>query len=274
MDLLLPKFARTALRPLAHRGVIPPRCWWRLSVQGEFTVRLPEGRFRYVSDPSDIIGRSLFWNGLDAWEWIVLREFVPRAKSARGFLDIGANTGVYTLLGTAVNPGLNAIAFEPAPEPLARLQHHVDINALRNRVQVQPVAVSDRTGTSRFFVPDGKADMSFLEGAQTPSVPGRWVDVPTISARHAVPAGFPVDLVKIDVENAEGQVIESLQPILHLHRPTLIVEMLPEGSHEQARRVLAALDYRIGRITVDGLDWDSSEPLAGDGNNFLCEPIS
>lgn len=274
MDLDLPRFVVDVLRPFAMRGVIPDRYWWRLRVDGQFEVELEGRRFQYLARPVDVIGRSLFWKGLGAWEWTVFREFVPRARHARGFLDIGANTGVFSLVAATANPVVRVLAFEPSPEPLAILRENVRLNGLEGRLTVSPVAVSDRTGTARFFVPDGHPDMSFLEGVQSPRMPGRWHEVSTIVGEDLAPSDFEVDLVKIDVENAEGQVVRALEPLIEAHRPTIFVEMLESGTHQQVRAVLQGLNYRIGLITRDGVDWSTSSPLRGDPNNFLCEPIS
>lgn len=272
MDLDLPRPLLNALRPLAMRGLLPDRYWWRLRVRGRFEVEIDGGSFRYVADPADVIGRSLFWKGLGAWEWTVFREFVPRARLARGFLDIGANTGAFSLVATTANPSLRAISYEPSPGPLAILRENVRLNGLEDRITVSPTAVSDRTGKAKFFVPHGHPDMSFLEGAQPPTMPGDWHEVHTIAGRDVSPPGFHVDLIKIDVENAEDLVVGALEPVLESHRPTLIIEMLEEASTKQARELLGRLGYRIGLITTEGVDWNTRSPVQGDPNNFLCEP--
>jgi FkbM family methyltransferase len=63
-------------------------------------------------------------------------------------LDVGAHAGFYSLLAArGVGAGGHVCAFEPLPINVANLRRHIEINQLSN-VEVFPVAISDRTGTT------------------------------------------------------------------------------------------------------------------------------
>ena len=95
---------------------MPSVLWRRLPVAGEFAVSLPEGgRFLYSSVHGDQIGRALHWRGLDWWESETIGVWLRLVAGASRVLDIGANTGVYTLLACAGNPTARVTSFEPVP---------------------------------------------------------------------------------------------------------------------------------------------------------------
>src|SRR5205085_818510 len=73
--------------------------------------------------------------------------FVSRIREGMTVFDIGAHVGIYSL-GAAlrVGPRGHVVAFEPAPETLRILEHHVALNRFQDRVQVSPTLVSDSEG--------------------------------------------------------------------------------------------------------------------------------
>ena len=218
-----------------------------MHIEPAFTVAIGNGlgTFRYSATDADAVGRHLFWTGLSQWEHESWREFIPLARKARGFLDVGAFTGCYSLVAATANPSLRALAFEPVPGVYDRLTTNIAINNLSSRVTAIPAAVSNSNGTERFFIPDrAMPDTGFLQSSLRQSEEaGTWHHVQTTTIESALPGGFDVDLVKIDVEDAEGPVVESMRDVLAHHRPTIFIEFLATGSYQQAGAVLAELDY-------------------------------
>ncbi len=110
---------REPIRKLARTGVLPPAIWKRLPVEGIFSVVLPDGRsFLYSATANDGIARALYWRGLEHWESESIPVFYRLARSARLVLDVGANTGFYTLLACAANDDCRVLSFEPVPRVL------------------------------------------------------------------------------------------------------------------------------------------------------------
>jgi hypothetical protein len=88
------------------------------------------------------------------------------------------------------------------------------------------------------------------------------------------PGGAKVDLMKIDVEDAEGPVVASIANVLARDRPAVVIEMLASGSYEQAVDVLSALGYTFYHLTAEGMvAVDQPTPRVGDPHmNYLCLP--
>lgn len=269
---------RSGLRLLSRRGLLPHDFTKYIWPTDTFTVRVDDrASFRYEPAACDVVGRNLFWNDLMRWEAEAWREFVPFARQAKGFLDIGAFTGSYTLAAAAANPLIRCVAFEPVVAVYERLVQNVALNGYANRVKTVNAAVSDASGRANFYVEDrplpdtGHLDIS-LRGVEGRA--GAWVEVATVAVEDALPVSFEVDLVKIDVEDTEGPVVRGMAEVLRMHRPVVFIEMLATGSHAEATAILAELGYRFFHLLPQGrVAIERPAPVLGDPHmNFLCLP--
>ena len=52
----------------------------------------------------DHLGRALFFNNATGWEPEILRVLPSLARLSPGILDVGAHTGLFTLVALAANP--------------------------------------------------------------------------------------------------------------------------------------------------------------------------
>lgn len=269
---------RTLYRTLAHRGRLPIKTFEGMPVDPVFKVRIDrETQFTYRGADSDNVASSLFWANLSRWEPETWREFIPRARRARGFLDIGSFTGSFTLVACAVNPTIKCIAFEPVPHVHQRLVENIAINGWERRARTVNAAVSDVTGPARFYLPSKEfPDTGFLEQSRRPpgDQQGNWVTVQATTVAAAVPADMPIDLVKIDAEDAEGLIVRAMADFLSHHTPTIIIELLATGGHREVTAVLDELGYDYFHLTSQGpVGVTTPLPMAGDPDmNYLCLP--
>lgn len=70
------------------------------------------------------------------------------------FFDIGGNVGVYSLYAALRHPRASVLVFEPEYANLHLLRDNIMANHLGGRIQVYPIALSDRMGVSRLHVQD------------------------------------------------------------------------------------------------------------------------
>lgn len=251
----LTKFStlRAILRKLSLAGFLPAAVWKRLPVEGVFPVILPDGRsFLYSATPNDVIARALFWRGLKAWESETIPVFFRLARSAQLILDIGANTGFYTLLACAANPTAQVISIEPVPRVYQKLLEHLQLNHFEDRCEVYRLAVSNFVGTAHMHVPYGDIPTSAsLNPSGFRGYDGELIEV-SVTTVDAIVGKRQVDLVKIDVEGFEPQVLEGMQNTLKSSYPSLFIECLPDGPYQQVEEILSNFGYHIYALTRKG----------------------
>jgi len=189
----------------------------------------------------DMVVRSIRdggWGGFEAPLPSVVVALV-RARPTT-VLDVGANTGLYSLIAVTAHLEARAVAYEPVPPIGALLAANVAANAQGARVVVRSCAITDRTGPVQLHLPppqlDGTVESSASVESDFKEIVEQVVTVEGVTLDDAWAAeGRPqVDLVKIDVEGAEHRVLAGSGELVRTCRPLLTVEVLPTKSHLDA----------------------------------------
>jgi FkbM family methyltransferase len=165
-------------------------------------------------------------------------------------LDVGAHAGIYTL--AAARRGARVVAFEPAPEPRARLESHLRWNDLQ--AEVEPLVVSDRDGPVTLYGAGVGRTSSLLRdavhvGAAAP-IRVEAVSVDSYCERRGIAPG----VVKVDVEGAELAVLRGMARTLETARPVVFVELHPVwvaglgDSVEELPSIAAGAGYGLERL--------------------------
>ena len=186
--------------------------------------------------------------------------------------DVGANEGFFTLLaGRLVEPGGFVVAFEPSPRNLRRLRSNLRLNSL-DCVQVLPVAASDRTGRDTLLITRYGGGPTLMSAGEVPPDFIRRKRVGTVRIDDLVGKTLPLpDVVKIDVEGAEGLVLDGMNRTLSRRETTVLVEVdgPNDGSHrrkwESVDTQLRAIGYRVEHLDpayVSGGAWAVGHTLA------------
>lgn len=266
--------ARIPLKAVARSGRLPQSLYLRFPVQEVLTVPLPGGKtVQYAATRDDVIGRHLFWSGLKCWESETTRMFFSLAGNASLVLDIGANTGIYSLLACAANSHARVLAFEPVPRIHRRLVENIGLNGWQDRCDARPEAVSDADGTARFHVPFvGLPTSSSLNPNGFRGYAGHLIDVPVRRIDDVVPESQKVDLVKLDIEGFEDRALNGMQRILSTDKPDIFVECNPDGPYAAVESVLRTHGYSFYQLTADGPGvTDGIIPDASEAaRNYLC----
>ncbi|MFI9322649.1 FkbM family methyltransferase [Kitasatospora aureofaciens] len=142
-------------------------------------------------------------------------------------IDIGCNGGVVLEQMLRCAPDGRHIAFEPIPTLAGDLRRRFPT------VDVRQAAVSDQDGRATFV--HVTADAAYSGLRERPSSLRGWPDhigrddleeivVRTERLDSVLPDGFVPDLIKIDVEGAEGLVLSGAMDTIATHRPTIVFE--------------------------------------------------
>lgn len=223
---------------------------------GTVTSTLPSGtRLRLRSDGRDVIASALHWRGLAGWEaetFAVLHRLLPRVKV---FFDVGASTGVFTLVAALDDPSRRVFAFEPTPGMAQSLARNIALNGTRNVTRVE-AAVCDHDGTAELFIPPGE---SLPFGASTLDSfrePGTRLEVAALKLDTFVQReGIPrVDFLKLDTEGTEPSVLAGARHLLERDEPWILCEVLHGLTETALHAELDPLGYRYFAITRHGLE--------------------
>ena len=195
------------------------------------------------------------WLAEHAEDVLEIEAFLKLAPHAGGLmLDVGAHVGTFAaLFGKA--SAHDVLCFEPVPRSQNLIEQTVALNGLDGRVQVIPVAVSDRLGEIEMHI-DPVTGFALAQNYEaTAGAMDGTLRVPTttIDALRSE-TSKPIGMIKIDVEGFEAEVLAGAPETLRRDRPLLAVEIhhdyLRERGVSPARvlRTLESSDYALLRL--------------------------
>lgn len=167
----------------------------------------------------------------------LIRYWCDKSKVS---IDIGASIGSYTV--HLLNHSRKCYAFEPRPDAAAYLVERLAARS-NPRLQVEAVAMSDRTGDAHLRVLVNETGRSTIEKANPVEQLGT-VEVLTVPARRLddYDAIEPVGCIKIDVEGHEDAVLRGARRILVRDHPSLLIEIEERHKRHSVSTVNAFLE--------------------------------
>jgi FkbM family methyltransferase len=262
----VPNFVKKALSLTLQNKVIPPeRFWDLLAFEGNFSVDLDQQQFQ-VSHTGEWLENSLFWKGISGYEPISFELWKNACRFSQTILDIGANTGLYSLIAKTVNPGSQVYAFEPLPSFNAALKENIRLNGYD--VQVVDQAVSDFIGTAEFYAPQrgqgnlysSSLSLEHYENHQKSTPIVHQVQVTTLDTFVEREGITSVDLVKIDAEGQDANVLKGFVKSMQQFQPDFIVEVQSDEIGQEIQALLPPdrylyfnIDEAIGLKQTDTL---------------------
>ena len=232
------KLIVSALRPFS--GLLPASL--KIPVNGQFSFHLHNGKKLHLeANPTNFLAKEIFWNGVESYEYELVRLFSEFASKSKSFFDIGANIGYFSLVAHAFNPNLKITCFEPIPSIFRCLSHNLELNHIE--ALVRNVALSDKTGTAEFYsvVRENFEDLEDqLNGEGTMNLDLvkdrklRKFTVNTLTLDDYLknnPENKP-DLIKMDTEATEHLILRGASDFLSVNKPVIFCEVLP-GMHEE-----------------------------------------
>lgn len=185
-------------------------------------------------------------------------------------IDIGANIGIFALgLGKLVGSGGRVTAFEPNASSIDRLRRNVELNQF-SWVTVETAAVSDHDGVAQFSNALSDTQGRFVDLPHLPA-DAKSVSVPCCTIdTYLSKTGLKSQFIMMDVEHAEGRVLEGMKNTLRTLHPILLVEMHGREAIQEAWETLRQANYSVELLPSWQSINDSSE--IPELSHCVCRP--
>jgi FkbM family methyltransferase len=160
------------------------------------------------------------------------------ARLNKTFIDIGAHTGMYSLMAAKINKNLVIMSFEPNFLAFSRLIMHVKINNIKN-IQLLNFAVSNTKNNLNL-------NWSNPKGFGWISSGGHVSDHDVVHTYNSIVRCLTLDsliienpaFIKIDVEGHELNVIEGAINTIQKSFPDILIESFNEDNCKKVSKLL------------------------------------
>ena len=266
-----------------------------LVFKGPFKVLSGTSSFK-IYNTASIIENHLFWKGMEGFEPQSLKLWARISKDADTIFDLGANSGVYSLIAKSENPNSKVYAFECVDRVFDVLKKNIALNDYD--VACFKQAVSNKDGIGSFIDDDAPftysvivnrgleevADGRGVSKTELHEVKTELITLDTFIEQNNITS---IDLMKIDVETHEPEVIEGFQKHIQAFQPTILIEIIRDAVASSLEEQFSELDYIFFFIneTFGGLDYKvEGEPYqkvdslidsvssGASGNYLICSP--
>jgi FkbM family methyltransferase len=182
--------------------------------------------------------QALFWvNNASDWyrvgrsgfEQDFMEELLSCISSTTVFLDIGSAQGVYSIL--AAKAGAEVYAVDPDPISIQSLRKNISLNpGISTNLHVLELALGEELGFDHFLIDPRGVQAASLKKTSRELTKKLVVEVQTVDNLIQTGRIQSPDVIKIDVEGAEGKVLEGMRNLLHSPtRPAhLFIEFHPQ----------------------------------------------
>ena len=204
--------------------------------------------------------------------------WIKLCRNSNVIFDVGANTGLYSLVAKAVNPQSVVHSFEPVNRVFNRLVENCQMNDFD--IRAVEAALSNFDGDATIHDTGDEHILSVtvnknIHPPGTSSSPVR-VKVKTIQSYAEVRQIEKIDLMKIDVETHEAEVLEGMGKLLAYGKPTLLIEILNDEVGSKIESIINGLGYLFLDIDENTGVYKVDHITKSRYYNYLCcsEPIA
>ncbi len=226
---------------------------FRLPPSGGITVSLSSGvSFKMRTNQTSYVTKLLYWKGATAFEYTPI--FEKLATKIDSFIDIGANTGYYSLLAASVNKNIMVHSFEPAHGPSHYLHQNIAINHFIKNINVHDVALSDKDGQVEFYEVQnakyrylahnlgGVGSLKKVTNSKRTSTVVKAITLDNFVMQESIQK---IDLIKIDTEGTEHFILSGAHETIERFKPIIICETLFNKIEAELEEIMKAHGYEF-----------------------------
>ncbi len=244
---------------------------------GFFKVKSKQYSF-YLFNNKETISNEIFWNGIgNTWEKESIWLWEILSKKSDVIFDIGANTGVYSLIACKQNKNAQIHAFEPSREIFISLKK----NALKNSDNIicNNKALSSKETTLTFYDTSGNTQTSsslhkemLQHQLSDDQIISYNVECTTLNNYCKINNIQQIDLIKLDVELHENEVIEGGLEMIKILCPVIFIEILNDKLGEVISEKFNGLNYTFLRLEKNKLTKVDKLLARNDCYNYVLMP--
>jgi FkbM family methyltransferase len=265
------------VRALGFKAKVTKHLYFR----GNFSFQLEGKKIRmYNPGFQSHIENQIFWSGIEnGWEKNSVKIWLELSRRSKVIVDVGANTGIFTLLSKCVNKDARVISFEPMQFIAEKFKRNMSLNNLE--YELYDFALSDTESVV-------EVHSESMNNSYTIAIDNQNVKESSKEEYFALEMKTKrldqfiedqkiekIDLMKIDVERHEPMVLEGMGTYLEKMRPDILIEI---QSAEIAAKIQAFVDgmgYFYFNINDLGKVRQTPKIEKSDYLNYLiCSPES
>lgn len=198
----------------------------------KFKVKTRDGITFWLFNNAFYWETEMFWAGFENFDYEITsrRIWCALAVESKVVLDIGSNSGWFSVMAKAYNSKAIVFAFEPQPNVFRVLEKNNRINKFD--IFCNNIALSDKKGKSSFY--NTGSNTFTTENTNHGSLNKEWrkdnqhsiqVNVDRLDNFIADHDITRVDLIKIDVETLEFEVLKGYGNFYRKHKPIILLEV-------------------------------------------------
>lgn len=209
----------------------PEKVYQHLHFKGLIKIHITRQKYFKMIHYGYKLENDLFWTGLNGnWEAQSMKIWTTLCKESKTIFDLGANTGVYSLVAKVINPDSDVHAFEPFGSICEKLNQNNAINDFDININCE--AVSNYTGEGTIYSenPDFAYSVTVNKNLWVKDKDPIAIKIKTITLKEYIEKEKieRIDLMKIDVETHEPEVIEGFGEYLYKLQPIILIEVLTD----------------------------------------------
>jgi FkbM family methyltransferase len=238
-------------RKLSFPSAVSYLMWRTWRRRGSINLTFRSGaRFQLRADEATNNDFGVFYE-------VFVHDYYQRSNVSRQdvtlIVDLGANVGSSALYFLHQYPRCRIIAIEPHPGHVAQLEHNLELDKTRDRVEIHAKAAGAKTRPMRLT--DSKTSSSLTKDGLSDTIEVEVLDIfPLIIGKH-------IDVLKMDIEGGEYELLSDERFAL-LDIDAIVMEWHSRGQGVQDKqwceRRLASLGFAIEEIFTQpsyGMFW-------------------
>lgn len=173
----------------------------------------------------------------EPWMSSVLKIITPLKNNL--FIDVGTNIGQTLLKLKSISENINYIGFEPNPSCVFYMEKLIELNQFKN-IDLYPIGLSSEVAVAslnQYSLSNIDSSASIIEDFRPSQKVVKKINIPLFDFKSLNLENINISILKIDVEGAELEVLNSFKKKIIIDKPFILMEILPAYNQDNIFRI-------------------------------------